>query len=210
MGHSFQSPTDIANMALSHIGATSTIASLDEKSAAARQANIWYDYSRLQVLEAYNWGFARKRLTLALHADEISETSTDPLAGVWGYRYQYPEDAVKIRKIQNSNAPPDDAVPFAIETNLDGTQKTILCDLQDAVAVYTRDLTSSDLFSAGFVIALSHMLAHQIAFSITGKRSIRLDELQEYRLVLGEAAAADANESVEGPPRDADWVRGRT
>lgn len=209
MAHSFISPVGIANMALSHIGAKSTIESFTENSSAAKQANIWYDYSRLQVLEAYDWSFARKRRTLALHGDTISETAADPLAGVWGFRYSYPDDCVATRKIQNPNAPPDDAVPYDIETSLDGQQKTILTNLESAVLVYTWDLTNTDMFSVLFVSALSHLLAHQIAFSVTGERKIKITELNIYEGVLARAMAISANQSVDAPPREAPWIRAR-
>lgn len=209
MGHSFKSPIGISNMALSHIGAKSTIESFTEKGAEAKQADIWYDYSRLQVLEAFDWSFARKRVTMSLHGDTISETATDPLAGVWGYRYQYPGDCLAARKIQNPSAPPDDAVPFEIETSLNGQEKTILTDLQDAVLVYTWDLTNTDMFSSLFVSALSHLLAHQIAFSLTGDRKIKITELQIYQSVLREAMSTSANEGVSAPPREAEWIRDR-
>ena len=209
MAHSFISPIGIANMALSHIGAKPTIESFTEKSAEAEQVNIWYDYSRLQVLEASDWNFARKRRTMALHGDTISETASDPLAGVWKFRYQYPDDCVAARKVQNPNAPPKDAIPFDIETSLDGEQKTILTDAEDAVLVYTWDLANTDMFSPLFTLALSHLLAHEIAFSLTGKRKIKIDELTIYNRVLNEAKSMIANESVEPPPRDADWIRAR-
>lgn len=209
MAHSFISPIGIANMALSHIGAKSTIESFTEKSSEAEQSNIWYDYSRLQVLEAYDWNFARKRVTISLHGDTISETVSDPLAGVWAYRYQYPDDCVAARKIQNANAPPQDATPFEVETSLNGEQKTILTNLQDAVLVYTWDLTNTDMFSPLFVIAISHLLAHHIAFSITGKRSIKISELAIYQNLLSQAMTASANEGVDPPPRDTDWIRDR-
>lgn len=206
---SFVSDTGIANMALSHVGARSSIESLTEKSTEARLCLTWYDYSRRTVLEAHDWNFARKRLTLALHGDTISETSSDPLAGVWGFRYQYPGDCLIARKIQNSGAPPGDATPFEIETNLDGTQRTILTNLSDAVLVYTWDLKNTDMFSGLFVLGLSHLLAHHIAFSLTGKRSIKVDELAIFQGVVATAAASSANEGMSAPPRDADWIRGR-
>ena len=209
MAHSFVSDTGIANMALSHVGAKSTIENLEEKSAGARQCRIWYDYSRIMVLEAHDWNFARKRRTLALHGDTISETSSDPLAGVWGYRYEYPDDCVMARKIQNPNAPPGDATPFAVEGSLSGSEKTILTDLQDAVLVYTWDQASTNMFSPQFVLALSHLLAHHIAFSLTGNRKIKIDELKIFQGLVVVAAGANANEGVEPPPRDADWIRAR-
>jgi len=195
-------------MALSHLGARS-IESFDDQGAEEAQCRIWYDYSRRMALEAHDWNFARRRLTMALHGDTISTTSSDPLAGVWAYRYQYPADCVAARKIQNSNAPPDDATPFEVETNLDGTEKTILTDEEDAVLVYTRDQKNTDMFSALFVLALSHLLAHHMAFALTGKVAIKQDQMRLYQAVLPSATAASANESVSSPPRDADWIRDR-
>ncbi len=204
------SETQIGNMALSHIGARSRIESLGENRAEATEINLWYDWSRRQILEAFDWGFARKRLKLALHGDTISTTSTDPLAGVWGFRYQYPADAIVMRKIQHPNAPPDDAIPFDIELNLDGTQKTILTDMNDAVGVYTSDITSPTLFSPFFVSTLSHLIAHYVAFPLTGKRNIKGDELQIYNEMIRLAPAHSANERMGEPPRDTDWIRARS
>ena len=206
----FISDTGIVNMALSHVGSRSTVENFrTEKSEEAVQARIWYDYARQLILEVYDWSFARKRRGLALHGDVISETSTDPMAGVWGYRYQYPDDCIKARKIQNPNAPPDDATPFEVETSLDGEEKTILTNLEDAVLVYTFDQTGTELFSSMFVLAFSHLLASLMAWSLTGKRKVGLDQFSLYQGVIVSAMAADANEAVESPPRDADWIRAR-
>ena len=202
------SNTLIANMALSHIGAAQ-IDSLTEASSEARQVTIWYDYSRLQALEVFDWNFARKRLQLALHGDVISDTSTDPLAGVWGFRYQYPGDCVAARKIQNSAAPPDDATPFEVEVSLDGQEKTILSDMEDAVLVYTFDTEHTNLYSPFFVELLSHLLASHIAFSLTGKNKVKENEFAIYQSLVISAPAHNANEMVEAPPRDSEWIRGR-
>lgn len=208
MAISITSPTGIANMALSHIGA-GTIESIDADEPIAVQCRIWYDICLRQALEAYDWGFARKRVNIALHGDTISETDGDPLTGVWGFRYQYPPDAIVIRKIQNANAPPGDATPYSVETSLNGQEKTILTNATPAVAVYTYDVQDTGLFSPLFIRALSHLLASSIAFNITGKQKLVEQQGRAYQLTLLGATAASANESVEPPPRDADWTRAR-
>ena len=206
----FVSDTGIVNMALSHVGSRSTVENFrTEKTEEAVQARIWYDYARQLILETYDWNFARKRVGLALHGDVISETATDPMAGVWGYRYQYPDDCLKARKIQNPNAPPDDATPFEVETSLDGEEKTILTDVEDAVLVYTFDQKATELFHAMFVLGFSHLLASLMAWSLTGKRKVGLDQFTLYQSVLPSATAADANEAMEPPPREAEAIRGR-
>lgn len=196
------SAVGIANMALSNIGDASTIQSFSEKSPQAKQCDLWYDYSRRQVLEAYNWSFARKRLVLATHSDAPPELT-------WAYRYQYPSDCIKARFIENPLGPTADAVPFEIENSLDGTVKTILTNMDDATLVYTFDLTATNLFSAHFVECLSHAIAFHIALALTGKRTIKSDMLTVYNRLILSAPAQNANEQVEEPPRDADWIRGR-
>ncbi len=205
----FISANGIVNMALSHLGAAPTENYLTENTTESKQARVWYDYSRITVLEAFDWNFARKRMTAQLHSDTISETSTDPLAGVWSYRYQYPGDALVIRKLQNSGAPPGDASPFEVETSLDGSQKTIVTDVEDAVIVYTWDQEAVSTFSGLFVLAFSHLLGHHMAFAVTRKRRIKADELKIYQGILPGAEALSANEAVEKPPREAEWTRGR-
>lgn len=209
MAHFIGAPVQIANLALSHIG-DSQIEALDQRpSAEAAQCRLWYDFSRQEILEAFDWGFARKRVNLALHPDTISETATDPMAGVWAFRYQYPNECLVFRKIQNSAAPPGDASPFEIETGLDGLSKSILTDVEDAVGVFTFDQEATDMFSPLFILAFSHLLAHHIAFSLTGLRKIRTEEFQFYSTLVGSAAGADGNERVDPPPREAEWIRGR-
>ena len=112
--------------------------------------------------------------------------------------------------MQNAVAPPNDASPFDIELSVNGEQKTILTNVEDAIAVYTFNLTATDLFSAMFVQALSHLLASQIAFSLTGKRKIQTDQFNFYQNVLRAAMASNANEQVSSAPRDADWIRARS
>jgi len=103
------SKVTIANFALGNIGARDSIESFDEASTAARQAKLWYDFSRVQALEGFDWSFARKRQALAL----IEEVPTgDPVAYEWAYRYQYPSDCVSARYIVNPAGKDADAVPL--------------------------------------------------------------------------------------------------
>lgn len=198
------SKVTIANMALGHVGARDSIESFSEESTAARQANLWYDFARKQCLEAFDWSFARKRLTLAL-IEEVA--SGDELQYEWKYRYQYPSDCVTARYIVNPLGKDADAVPFEIETSEDNETRTILTNMEDAVLVYTFDLESTDLFSYHFIETLSYLLASQMAFNLTGKAQLKGEMFNLFINMLSRADAADANERVGEPPRDADWIR---
>ena len=205
--------TFIANMALSHIGKDG-IEDFNEKSAAARAIRDFYDHARRQALEAFNWNFARKRAALALSSDA-------PPDGVWAFRYQYPVDCVVIRYLQNPGStlfvPRDwgypgtetDAIAFQIEVGSTGGERTILTNLENAVAIYTFDQQICGVYSQFFIDMLSHLLASQIAIRLTGKRSLKADEINTYNALVRIGPAHNAQEGLSEPPRDAEWVRGR-
>lgn len=195
----------ICNLALSNIGARSTVEDYTtEDTAEANECLLWYDFSREQALRMHNWSFARKRLTLASHP-------VDPPAGLWSFSYQYPADCLKMLNLVNPFGRQADAIPFEIETAEDAgaVTKTILTDLDDAVAKYTFDVTDTTLFTPFFTELLSYGVAQHIAFALTGKREIKADMLKIYTNMTVLAPRADAQEGIDEEVRDADQIRAR-
>lgn len=188
-------------MALSNVGA-SPIESITENTAEGKQCNAWYTFARRQALEAYDWGFARRRLTLTTHGDAEPD-------GVWAYRYQYPSDCLIFRKLQNPSGDIANPVPFEIEADDDQITKSILTDLDEAIGVYTFDLTDTTLFPSHFIMMFSYALASRVAFSLTGK--LELSEIMntQFNQSIVLAASSNANEQMRPEPRDADWIRNR-
>lgn len=207
------SSVEIANMALSMIG-QDAIESLDEQDPTAKECKRFYDEARMRALEANDWNFARKRLTLASHSE-------DPPEGVWAYRYQYPSDAVIIRQLQNptnlsvlfatlqDNSHLSDAVPFTIEMDATGETKSILTNLDEAVALYTFDQKSVVMLSPHFVFLHSVHLASMIAFAVTGKRTLAETMGKKAAALSFLAPGYNANEGFGEASREAEWVRGR-
>ena len=209
------SEVSICNMALSKIGASSSIESLTEGSAEANECNLWYTFSRRQTLQATDWGFARRRITLATHGD-------DPPSGVWGYRYQYPSDCLTMRKIESPVSgvgvwsPEEkrlvadaDAIPFSVELDDNQDTKSILSNLDNAIAVYTMDLVEVTLFSEMFVTTLATAIAANIAYALTKKTKLEEKMALRFQQIIMAAGAVDGNEQMEPPPREASWHRGR-
>lgn len=191
----------IANLALSHLGARSSIESLTESSPHAKQANLWYHFAREQALAANDWNFARKRLALAVHADDA------PLE--WTFRYQYPSDCIAARFVENPLGAAALPVPYQIEVSDDGTTKSVLTDTDDAVLIYTFDQNLTALFSPFFVLMLSYLLAAYMAFSVTGKRTLADSMFQLFGLMSLQAPAVEYNESMQREQRDPDHISGR-
>lgn len=159
------SEIDICNLALGHLGDTATIASLNppEGSAQAEHCARFYPIARNSLLEMHSWGFATKRVQLALLSSGWPE---------WDYAYAQPSDAANILAV----LPPDSSddyttaeigsmaipQPFSCEINADGAS-VIYTDQADAVLRYTAIVTNTTQFSPLFTMTLSHLLASMLA-----------------------------------------------
>lgn len=204
------SSTQIANMALSHVGARGDIESLNENSVEAKTCKIWYDHARRYTLEAHDWTFARKRLSLSLDGEDATMD--------WNYRYAHPEDCLVIREIispynngycyVNNIIGGGDTTPFIVELNSSG-MKTILTDEPEATLRYTSDVSDTHLFSTQFVNAMSYALGSFVCMKLTNKLSTKQTMEQLFNITVKNAAAIDANQDKEKAPRDALWIRAR-
>lgn len=208
------SESTIAQLALTKIGARFNITSINENSPEANACLLWYDMTRCQVLQSFNWGFARSRAILTVHVDP-------PPCNVWNFRYNFPTDALIMREIQNPakfeywgydhqrQIEQSDAVPYKVERSLPSQTKSILTNLACAHGVYTADVPDVTQFTPTFIEALAAALASKIAFQLTGDRAIEMAKQQEFQMIMMVASGTDANEAVDAPNRDAEWIRGR-
>jgi len=86
--------TEIANMALSHIGFRS-ITALTDPSPEGEACNRFYRISIRELLVMTHWGFAEVRESLSL-------TSVTPIG--YAYQYDYPQTCLKIRRVYNTSS----------------------------------------------------------------------------------------------------------
>ena len=195
------SKAQICNLALAHIKqTTTTIANLDtDTGGVAAQCRIHYDVARRFVLADHNWNFATKRVTLA----DIGSPPAD-----WAYRYDYPSDCLKFRKIVRLDKA-DDPIPFEVMSENDGSGTSIVTDLIQAVGEYTFDLENVALFSPGLVSSLGWYLASELAPALSGSAKIQQACLTVYRNIGAAAETQDSNEGSPDPDFDAPWDRAR-
>ena len=192
----------IANMALDHIGEGKSIETLDQPdNEEAEKIRRWFDPSRIQTLQGFDWSFARKRLILA--------SSDEPATIEWAFRYQYPVDCVSLRRLTNPWGYVPDDIPYTIETHPVRETKTILTNLDEAEAVYTFDFQNTSIMPMLFVESFALRLAMNIAYPLTQRRQLVLDLKQNFMDSVMAASAYSANESQEQPHRDAPWIRAR-
>lgn len=187
-----ESATEIANLALSHVGSSSDIADLDtEASAEATACRRFYATCLRQTLRDFHWPFATKYAALGL----VEETPA-AIDGEWAYSYRYPSDCVKFRRIVSNVRPGtrQALVPFQIAR--DATGLLIYCNLADAEAEYTYAETEVIRFPDDLVMAISLRLAAYIAPRVTGGDQFKLGPraMQLYAWEIDRAKASAGNE----------------
>lgn len=114
--------TDVANLALSHVGTRATIASLAENSPEARACSRFFAHCRDETLAATWWNFARATASLTLlkaapgtpeFVGSVVPLWTDSYpAPPWQYEYAYPADCIKARYVVPSNSNGISTVPI--------------------------------------------------------------------------------------------------
>jgi hypothetical protein len=90
-----------------------------------------------------------------------------------------------------------------------GTESTLVTNAEDAVLIYTYDLSTTSLFSPSFVDALSWLLSYNLAWPLTGKGELQDRAERGFNISMRAAAAHDANEQKYEPRRQASWIEAR-
>lgn len=207
------SKTLICNLALARIGTDIQIADFDtEESKEAKVCRLHYDTARDQVLEDFPWNFATRVVALA----EVEDV--DPPPG-WQFVYQYPTDAVTIRRLIDSagdrllyaaastttdrlfmqylgSAP---RIPFHVTANADLDGRLIITDLEQAYAVYTARVDAPTIYPSTFVKALALFLASELCMPMRVDDNRRNAILREYAAFKDSAAANSLNETGYDP-----------
>ena len=207
------SEVEVCNLALSNIRAGS-INSLTEGSLQSQLCKLKYPILRDRCLRELTWQFNRKIKALATVTTDIFN---------WAYAYQYPVDCLKIKRLVGSFEeipagsvdvisrlrdervlPLKDIrtqIPYEV-FNFDD-KKTIGSDQPDLRIDYAAKITDPNLFSDDFILALSHLLASELAVPIVGAelgRALRNDSLQLYKQYFAAAISSDQNDQYFDPP----------
>lgn len=185
------SKIDIANLALAQLG-QEPISSLEQDDERARRLRLFYDPVRREVLRTHNWSFACTQADLALLEPQTNGQSTD-------YVYAYPQDCLFLRKVYaggncgKTNGP----VAFKELYRQACQARVIICQVPQARAEYTRDVTDTTIFDPAFVKAFSLALAADLAVALSADMALAQRILQSYMLALDEARRSNMTENYE-------------
>jgi hypothetical protein len=111
----------ICNLALAHLGDTANIASLLESSVQAQLCAQFYPVARNALLEMSTWGFATRRVKLALVTNPTLAIAqgVDPSAqyGTWKYAYALPSGVINAIAVLPAGAAGDYEAKFGPAEN---------------------------------------------------------------------------------------------
>jgi hypothetical protein len=172
------------------------IASVDDRTPAAKWLGRNYDQQRDYLMERYLWKFAVERVELA----------ADPTAPTWGWAFRYliPTGALRIIPPTFDGSWNGRPIPFEQESGY------LLCDVPGPLRLrYINRLTNEGLFSNGYCEVLSIRLAMRMAHWMTGKQSMAAELTQLYTVTLNEVKQTEAVQVAQDSYYDSDILTER-
>lgn len=223
-----QVATNIANLALTHIGLSKPIQALGmDNSEEDQMCMTWWDTARRATLKKAPWMFATKQVVPALVANNPTPE--------YLFAYQEPADNLKIvrfmswrlsndtnrsrvpyRKMQPapinlSQATPTPTAPYNtsglwIYTNWPG-QDNVLPIMME----YIFDNTNVSQWPDDFILAMSYKLAELIVSALTSgdPQQKKVQIQQDFKTTIEDAANENASEDQRPPLPEAEFIRSR-
>lgn len=190
------SQTDIANLALAHVG-DHVITSIDDADdAAARKMKAAWDITRDAVLADHPWNFALRRASLAADL-------TAPAFG-WQRGFTLPSDPYCLRVLAITSYEGDAGEPFKVEG------RTILTDAVAPLPVtFIARVTDTELWSPSFVTAMGLRLAWSVGPGLGAAAGRVADSKAAYDEMLRDARSIDAQEGTPAPFFADDFIGSR-
>lgn len=194
------SEVDIANNALSILGSSTTIVSLDppDGQAAAGYAVRHFAQARRLTIESGSWKFAKRRVVL---------TQVENPSSIWSFAYALPADCLKALRVIRLAASFNPLVlypygwPATFEEDLydesagadyEVENGVLLTHEPKATLIYLVDVTDTTKYTPAFVEAFSMMLASYLAGPVLrGNEGIQArGDLRKQAMMLVKAASA--------------------
>ncbi len=198
------SDTEIANMALSHLGVGKEIATLEsdagQEAAALRR---FYLPALRSTLRDFPWPFATKFLALGL----VEEAPTSE----WAYSYRYPSDCLRFRRILSGSRTDTALTRVPYKMGRDASGQIIYTDRTEAEAEYTVYVSDPTAFPEDFTLALSYRLAALSAIRLTAGDPFKLGQqaMQNYLFEISRAESTALNEEQADLHPDSEFIRAR-
>lgn len=208
------SNTEIANLALGHLGISRPIGNMDmEKSVEARACRTFYDVILEDLINEVPWSHCKKFANLEL----VTGTIAAPATSEWTYAYRYPQDCLQFIRIvsyRGNNDTRQSRIPYTIAA--DDVGQLIYTNWPTTSLItpqcqYSFKNTNVAMFSPNFVLAFSYALAMRIAPMVTAgdPNGLATKCKVEFGNVMANAADANVNEEQRPEEPQSEFIRAR-
>jgi len=191
------SRTDIANLALNHVGEPPITNLLDDQNATARIVKVVFDPTIREMGRDHEWNCLRTRA-------DIPRDGTNPPFG-YAYRYQLPLDFIRLFRLNGRDVQKRKDL-FDIEGRF------LLTDAETAQIQYSKFERDSTVYDSKFVEALALLIGSKIAIQIRQDEALKGFLKQEYNRALSSARKVDGNETNQAPydgRSESGWIAAR-
>lgn len=178
---------DICNLALSVLGDTATVSSIDppEGSAQADHCARFYGQTVNEVLSQHNWSFALKRARLS---NLVAAVEGDDSAR----QYALPSDCLRVVRLYSAKLG-DKYCQY--DSEMFFGQRVIVTDVEEPWIIYVSSQVDEMAFPPLFTTCVVHRLASWLAGPLVTSSSgteMALKQYELYSLFLARAIHADA------------------
>jgi hypothetical protein len=176
------SETEICNLALSYLGQKPITNLMNPQTHVDQICALNYRPAKDAVLEAHNWTFAIKRVTLSTPLVQAPE---------WGfaYAYQLPTDVFRVIWCgRTPNEKSYDQFDWRVE------DQTLVTDEPIVYVRYVSNVENPDKFSPLFVQALACRLAMEMCIAITESGALYDRLAQTYGVKIAEAVGNNGSQ----------------
>lgn len=195
------SVADVVNLALVRLGSKNRIGSIWDGSLEAKVALDCYSQTRDAVLRDGDWGFAERSISLTLLKSapasyvppNVWSNAYPPLP--WNFEYAYNDDFIKVRAIKPAPIFVQDFDPkpvvfrIANDDTFTPSQKVILCNVPNAICIYTAQVTDPTVWEPLFIETLAAALARRMAVGLSGPDMAKAEAADE-QVEMGAATAS--------------------
>lgn len=181
------SETQLYNAVLDRLAEENVLTTTDEK-AVARWLNRNYPLQRDVLLQRHTWNFALARRQLAAHTSKPEFE--------WSYKYQIPEDCLRVLPITMDGRRNSPQVPYIVEGSF------ILTNMPPPLRMrYIFRQADVAQFTPVFIDLLAQILAATFSYWVTGKANFAKQLSDMSTNFFNEAIRID---SLEGFPEEPD------
>jgi hypothetical protein len=184
----------IANEALQLLGSSRKLESLSQDHPNARTLTAAFDRTRRSLIRRYEWGFAKKRASIAADGEQTTTGEHN--------RYGLPNDYLRLTR--------DNETGFSVDWKIEG-QFIVSDDDAPLEIIYIADIDDPNAFDSLFREAFANRLAFVCCKEITGSTTLHDSLNNDFKTILADAKLANA---IEKPAADLDaeddsWLRAR-